>query len=342
MILQTVSVLAHGDAVPPAPSWSGVVTSWEPAWPITVPLILVAAVYLVAVVVVNRRHPHNRWPLVRSGSFLLGLFLVAFATQGEIAVYDDVLFSMHMAQHLLLIMVAPPLLVYGRPITLALHATRNPWHSRIKTFIRSRPVGALTSAPIATAIYVAVVVGTHLTGFMNLVLAHPLVHDSEHVLYLISGYLFFLPIVGSEPLRHRPSLGLRYALLVLTMPVDTFVGVVLMMSPRGLFPAYAETGRTWGTSPLGDLHTGGATMWIGGDGVMVALILVLTIGLIRRGDTQALLGTWVEGARTRTMHEHITRGGITAPRSRGATVDDDAHLAAYNAYLATLDGRECS
>jgi putative copper resistance protein D len=334
------ALLAHGEAVPPPPSWPGLVTSWAPAWPIVVSLLVVAGAYLAAVVVVNRRHPRNRWPLARTGSFLLGLFLVAFATQGEIAVYDDVLFSMHMAQHLLLIMVAPPLLVYGRPITLALHATRNPWHTRIKRLLRSRPVGALTSAPVTTVIYVTVVVGTHLTGFMNLVLAHQVIHDGEHVLYLASGYLFFLPIVGSEPLRHRPSLGLRYALLVFTMPVDTFVGVVLMMSPREMFPGYADTGRAWGQSPLGDLHTGGAAMWIGGDAVMAALILVLTIGLIRSRDTRPILGTWIEGARAHTMHEHLTGRGVATPIRQRATVDDDDHLTAYNAYLAALHDRE--
>lgn len=333
-------LLAHAEAVPLPPSWGGLVTSWEPAWPIIVALLVVAGAYLAAAVVVNRRHPRNRWPIIRACSFLLGLFLVAFATQSEIAIYDDVLFSMHMAQHLLLIMVAPPLLVYGRPITLALHATRNPWHTRIKRLLRSRPVGALTSAPVATVIYVAVVVGTHLTGFMNLVLAHPLVHDGEHVLYLVSGYLFFLPIVGSEPLRHRPSLGMRYALLVFTMPVDTFVGVVLMMSPREMFPGYASTGHAWGQSPLGDLHTGGAAMWIGGDAVMAALILILTIGLVRGRDASPILGTWIEGARAHTMHEHLAGRGVAAPAGRRATVDDDDHLAAYNAYLAALKDRE--
>jgi putative copper resistance protein D len=330
------------DAPPPPPSWPSVITTWAPSTLIIVSLVAVAATYLVALGVVNRRHPRNHWAVARTGSFLLGLLVVAFATQGEVAVYDDVLFSMHMAQHLLLIMIAPPLLVYGRPITLALHATRNPWHTRIKRLVRSRPVSILTSPPIATAIYVAVVVGTHLTGFMNLVLAHALVHDSEHVLYLVSGYLFFLPIVGSEPLRHRPSLGLRYALLVLTMPVDTFVGVVLMMSPRELFPAYADTGRTWGTSPLGDLHTGGATMWIGGDGVMVALILVLTIGLIRSRDTRPILGSWIEGARARTMQEHLTVRGVASPAVLRGTVDDEAHLSAYNAYLEALHDREAT
>lgn len=304
------------------------------------PLIFLAVAYLTAVLVVNRRHPRQRWPLARTGSFLLGLFLVGFATQGQVAVYDDVLFSMHMAQHLLLVMAAPPLLVYACPITLALHASRNPWHTRLKRVLRSRPVTAATSAPLVAAVYVAVIVGTHLTGFMNLVLAHPLVHDSEHVLYLVTGYLFFLPIVGSEPQRSRPSLAMRYALLFLAMPVDTFVGIALMMSPYELFPGYAHTGRTWGQSPVGDLHTGGAIMWVGGDAGMSALIVLLTVGLVRNRDAQRILGPWIEGARIRTMHEQFSGRGVTAPLPQGATVDEEAHLIAYNSYLEALHGRD--
>ena len=337
------TLVAHAvESAPAAPSWAGVVTSWEPVWGITIAIAVVAGVYLLAVVAVARRHPRNRWPVVRTLAFLLGLFVVAYATQGIVAVYDEVLFSMHMAQHLLLIMIAPPLLVFGRPITLALHATRNPWHRRIKALVRSGPVSVLTWAPVATAVYVAVVVGTHLTGFMNVVLRNSFVHDGEHVLYLVSGYLFFLPIVGSEPLRHRLSIGGRYALLVLTMPVDTFVGVVLMMYPHEIFPAYAATGRTWGQSPLGDLHTGGAAMWIGGDAVMAALILLVTITLVRGRDQRPVFGTWVERARAQTLQDHLDRAGVADQPRRRATVDDDAHLSAYNAYLASLSSRERS
>src|SRR5947207_875418 len=80
-----------------------------------------------------------RWTL----AFLLGLGAVAVAAQGSPAVYDDVLFSAHMVQHLLLIMAAPPLLIAGRPVTLLLHVTRNPMHTRVKHILRSRVISAL-------------------------------------------------------------------------------------------------------------------------------------------------------------------------------------------------------
>src|SRR5205823_13710671 len=109
-------------------------------------------------------------PARRTLAFLLGLGAAAVATQGSPAVYDDVLFSAHMVQHLLLIMAAPPLLIAGRPVTLLLHVTRNPTHTRVKHILRSRVVSALIWPPAAAALYAAVVIGTNLTPLMNLAL----------------------------------------------------------------------------------------------------------------------------------------------------------------------------
>ena len=106
------------------------------------------------------------------------------ATQSGIGSYDDMLFWDHMVQHLLLLMVAPPLLVVGQPVTLLLHASRNPLHTWTKKLLRSHVVTWITWPPLGVALYVGVIVGTHLTGFMNLVLANGAVHDGEHVLYL--------------------------------------------------------------------------------------------------------------------------------------------------------------
>jgi cytochrome c oxidase assembly factor CtaG len=155
-------------------------TSWQFAPVVSAVLLLLAAAYLAGVRVVGRRHPARPWPAGRTAAFLLGLTAVAVATQSSIGVYDDVLFSMHMIQHLLLIMVAPPLLIYGRPVTLLMHAARNPLHTRVKGVLRSSAVSGLTCRPAAAALYAAVAVSTHLTPLMNFVLENEAVHDAEH------------------------------------------------------------------------------------------------------------------------------------------------------------------
>jgi len=279
-------------------------TAWQFAPLVSVTLALLAGAYLSCVRMVGRRHPARPWPAGRTAAFLLGLAAIAVATQSIIGVYDDVLFSVHMIQHLLLIMVAPPLLIFGRPVTLLLHASRNPLHTRVKRVLRSRVVSGLTWPPVAVTLYAAVVAGTHLTPLMNLVLENEAVHDAEHALYLVVGYLYFLPVVGSEPLRRRlPAFG-RFMLLLITMPVDTLVGLVLMLVPRELFPAYAHADRTWGPGLVTDLHHGGFIMFAGGDLVMAVLAVTLAVKFVGAG------------------------GG-----SRSGT---SADLDAYNAYLSGL------
>lgn len=280
-------------------------TTWQLAPFVTVILVLLAGGYLLAARTVGRRHPARPWPAGRILAFLLGLAVIAVATQSSIGAYDDVLFSIHMIQHLLLIMVAPPLLVFGRPVTLLLHAARNPWHTWLKRTVRSRAVTALTWPGGAAVLYTAVVAVTHLTPFMNLVLENSAVHDAEHGLYLITGYLYFLPLIGSEPIRWRLPLFGRYLLLLVTTPVDMAVGVVLMLAPHELFPAYARAGRTWGPSLLADLHDGGLIMFAGSDLIMTAMGVAIAASLVYRPRKSDTIGPWPD-------------------------------LDAYNAYLAAL------
>ena len=224
---------------------------------------------------VRRRHPARPWPLYRTALFLSGLAVVVIATQSGIGRYDDVLFWDHMVQHLLLLMVAPPLLVVGQPVTLLLHASRNPLHTWTKKVLRSRVVTAITWPPFGVALYVATIVGTHLTDFMNLVETNGAVHDGEHALYLFAGYLYFLPLIGREPIRWRVSYPSRIFLLFIAMPVDAFTGLVLGSEGRNPFPGLAEQRPGWAPAPLSDVHIGGAIMWVGGAGIMFALVMAV-------------------------------------------------------------------
>ncbi len=316
-------------------------SEWQLAPVVSAGLAVATLLYLYGMWRVRRRHPARPWPWVRAAAFLGGLAVVAIATQSSIGAYDDVLFSVHMVQHLLLIMVAPPLLIAGRPIMLLLHASRNPLHGWTKAVIRSRVVTALTCPPVAAVLYAAVIIGTHLTGFMNTALRHDSAHQAEHVLYLIAGYLYFLPLLGSEPIRWKMSFPTRFLMLAMSMPVDTFVGVVIMQAQRELFPAYRDHPRSWGPSLLGDLHAGGAIMWVGGDAIMFVLVLCVFVVFLRDKRAHGSMGTWLEGARSQAFYAQVGKDGPAdeAGGRRGLTVDDDEHLAAYNAHLARLAGR---
>src|SRR6266566_1690157 len=340
-----------GPMLPPF-GWQPVLTRWQAAPAVTVCVVVLAGLYLWGLVRVACRHPARPWPAWRTATFLAGLAVVVLALQSGIGSYDDVLFWDHMVQHLLLIMVAPPLLVVGQPATLLLHASRNPLHTWTKKVLRSRMLAAITSPPFGVALYVGVIVGTHLTGFMNLVETNSGIHDAEHALYLISGYLYFLPLIGREPIRWRVSYPSRIFLLFIAMPVDAFTGLVLGSEGRNPFPGLADGRPGWAPSPLSDVHIGGAVMWVGGAGIMFGLVLAVFFAWSREKRSDGGLG-WLESARRSNfatlVSSHHDAGAGPGPASAASpaatrasargqeTVDDDEHLAAYNAFLARIN-----
>jgi len=336
----------------PAFGWHAVFTQWQFAPVVTVAVGLAAAGYLWGAWRVDRRHPARPWPWWRTVLFLGGLAVIVLATQSGIGVYDDVLAWVHMVQHLLLLMVAPPLLVAGQPVTLLLHASRNPLHTWAKRAVRSRVATFLTWPPFGLALYCATIVGTHLTALSRLVLQNQTLHNAEHVFYLIVGYLFFLPLLGHEPIKWRVSYPIRLLVLALAMPVDTFTGLVLGYANQGdVVPV--DHRPPGAPAPVQDLHWAGAVMWIGGDALML-LYMMIVLWMWARDD-RASLGGWLEAARRSNFEERVGGQARTAPSVEqhqsgpGAplqpeptaagqgVIDDDEHLAAYNAYLARLN-----
>ena len=334
------------DGLPPF-SWAEAVSNWQFAPIVTAFTAVAAAFYLWGAVRVGRRHPSRPWPVPRTAAFLGGLLVVVLATQSGIGTYDDTLFWVHMIQHLMLIMIAPPLLVVGQPITLLLHASRNPLHTWVKKVLRSRPVHWVTWPAFGVVAYAATIVGTHLTSFMNLVLTNDTVHEAEHVLYLVVGYLYFLPLLGREPIGWKVSYPLRLFLLFIVMPVDAFTGVVL--GSESSVPFTAMEPRSWGPSPLDDVHEGGAVMWIGGAAIMFVLIMLTFFAWSRETRPSGGMG-WLETARRANLAERFAEGAAGAgatggvataavPGVRVGNVDEDEEqLAAYNAYLARING----
>jgi putative copper resistance protein D len=294
--------------------------------------------------------------------FLGGLAVVVIATESGVGAYDDVLFWDHMVQHLLLIMVAPPLLIVGQPMTLLMHASRNPLHTWTKRVLRSKVASFLTWPVFGAVAYTVAVVGAHLTSVANLVETNQTLHDAEHAVFLLVGYLFFLPILGREPIRWRTSYPIRFVTLILIMPVDTFTGLVLGYGGAGTPGLPTGPRPAWAPSPVSDLHAGGAVMWIGGDAIMFGLMMLVFL-MWSMDERAATSGHgWLESARKASMGTLVAsqqpaatasaagqEGGASAGQGASAGVaaganwsdrggiDDDEHLAAYNAFLARLN-----
>lgn len=318
----------------PAPGSWEVLTAWR-AMPVGNVLVGIALIaYLLAARAGRVGSEDRPWPRRRSVSWVAGLVLLVVAIDSPVETYGQALFWVHMIQHLLLIMVVPVLLIWGRPLTLLDRVVRR---DRVRRALGSAPARLLTFPLLTLAGYAAVLVLTHLTGFQEAMVTHMWVHDLEQVLYLVTGYLFFLPLVGDEMAPWLLSYPLRLALLALSMGVDTLVGVALMLTTHPLAPAYAALRPGWGPTPLQDQGVAGAIMWFGGDGLMVLLMVIVSVQWSRADPARQGLGSWVERAR----RDALTRAGLL-PAGPGDSlpvcddVDDDRALAAYNAMLARL------
>jgi putative copper resistance protein D len=278
--------MAHGMGQPEPFAWSHV-GSVAFSWAGLAVLVLAGLLYLVGSVRWTSQRPSSPWSGKRTACFMIGLGIVLIATQSVVGVYDMVLFSDHMVQHLLLIMVAAAFFAMSAPLELALATIPGRLGRGLNAAADSK-VGELLGHPIVGfALYAVFIPVTHLTSLFNLMLTHMWVHRLEQVGFLVIGYLFWRPVVAIEPSRHRLAPGLRLVYLALAVPVDTFTGLALAMSGHEMFPAYTEMHRTWGGSLISDLHTGGSLMWIGGDLLMMAAMIPIAVLWMRDEELRA-------------------------------------------------------
>jgi putative copper resistance protein D len=313
----------------PPLTWATALRTWRVDPVADLVVVVAAALYLRRA---YRTLPRTgeRWPLGRSAAFLGALAVLAVTLQSSIDGYGQALFWMHMIEHLLLIMVVPVLLILGQPIRLAC-AGEDRVATRTRAALQRALLSALTFPLVGFVLYAAVLVGTHLFGFMPAMMAHPWLHGVEIGLYLLGGYLYFLPLLGHEPIRRELSYPLRVFLLLMGMTADTVVGVMLMMTAH----ANAYGNRTWGPTALSDTHIGGGIMWVIGDGLMFAVTVLVVAQWMGDTERQNDTGRWLEAARRSTL----ANMGVDAvdPDSEASVDDDDAALAAYNRMLAKLN-----
>jgi putative copper resistance protein D len=175
-------------------------------------------------------------------------------------VYEGSLFWVHMVQHLLLTLVAAPLLAFSAPAALLLRAGSPPSRDTLLRLVHARPVRALTHPVVSWAAFGLVMWLTHYSALYDAALHDDLLHALEHALYLGTGLLFWAPVAGLDPTR-RVALPVRVAYLLAAIPVQSFLGLAIYSADAPLYDHYAS---------LGDQRNAGAVMWIGGDVVLLA------------------------------------------------------------------------
>lgn len=225
------------------------------------------------------------WPITRTAAFLAGLAALAAALLTPRA--DDLL-SAHVVEHLLMTMVAAPLLAAGAPAALALRALRGPVRRSLADAVRSRPARVVTRPAVAWGLLAGVTVGVHVPAAYEAALSSPPLHAVEHLLLLGSAVLFWLPLVGVNPVRHRPSALGGVLLLLLAMLPMTAVGVTLVTWSEVLYPAHLDAARALGASALADQRAAGTIIWVGGSLLLVAAVLVFGMLALLREERRAV------------------------------------------------------
>lgn len=259
--------------------------SWH--WRIDVLAVIggLGAAYLTGWVRLRRRNPAAIGPGPLS-LYLTGLLAIVLALLSPIDAVSARLLAMHMVQHELLTMVAPPLLLLGDPLRAIVWALPPPFRRRAGVLLMRggllrRGLAALTFMPVAWVLYMVVLWGWHLPAAYQASLGSELLHDVQHLSFFGAALLFWWPLVNAGPRPHGRvpyAYRLVYVLasVALTMPP---IMAIAFFVPRVIYPYYAAVPRLWGVSALDDQAIGWGLMGVIDGGVYAIAVLALVAGM---------------------------------------------------------------
>lgn len=248
--------------------------------PMVVGLVLGAgSAYAAGMIRIARSHRSDRssaaWHRGHTVAFYCGLGVLAVALFPPVDCASEVSFTAHMAQHLLLAFVAPPLLALGRPLTLALRTLTRSSATRLARALHSPVVGALSNPVVGWALFIGVPVAVHASDLFDLALRSTGWHAFEHGIWVAAALVFWWPIVGSDPSPHPLSYPMRILSLLLAMPAMSFLALAIYSAGSPLYPTYASLPPPWGPGALSSQRDAAVLMWLAGNlGLVVAMLLV--------------------------------------------------------------------
>ncbi|GAA2562795.1 hypothetical protein GCM10010435_38630 [Winogradskya consettensis] len=313
-------VLAAEDTVPPPFSPAEIFTQIRLTSLIALFLLIAAALYLYGVHRLKQRGDH--WPRGRTVAFVAGgLGSIALVTVTGIEAYDTTLLSVHMVQHMVLAMVGPIFLALGAPVTLALRTLPKQSRKVVLAIVHSGPARLLTFPLVAFGIFIANPFVLYFTGLYRETLAHAWLHEFIHIHFIVTGCLFFWPLLGLDPLPNRWPYPARALLMVLSVPFHTVLGLTIMQSKTLLGGDwYPNLHLTWVT-PESDQVTAGGILWAGGELVSVTMLGILVLQWIRQSEREAKR---IDRALDRQEAEEAAAAAATATPPPGDMTDSDA------------------
>lgn len=263
----------HTSSAGGAPGWS-----WR--WDVIVVLSIAAAVYVRGWLFL-RRSSSRTASFWRLGSYAVGIGALAAALLSPVDGLASERLSLHMVQHVLILMIAPLAILMAEPFAPFLWGMppplRRPFarlfgpHTNFRSAAR-----LLTSLPVAWSLYVLNLWGWHHPALYQAALEHQWIHDLEHWLFFLTAVLFWWPIANVPPMLHgQISLAYRVVYLVAATLQNTLLGMAISLPERVLYPFYALAPSLEALSPIHDQALGGGIMWVSGHMYLIPIVVLI-------------------------------------------------------------------
>jgi len=270
--------------------------SWSWRGEVIIPLVILGVLYSRGWWVLRHRGRAENglatvWRLV---AYWLALFLLAISLLSPVDTLSSFLFSMHMIQHLFMVMFAPPLLMVANPLPFllwGLPARGRIWFGNgLYLVIGGKSAGrqlirTLFSPGVVWMMYIIVLWGWHDPNLYNAALRHGWVHDLEHITFFLTAMLFWWRVAGAGPKVHQKiSLLGRVGLVIAGVPANMILGVFLAFATSPIYSFYEQMPRITGLSVLEDQALSGIIMWIPGSMMYIIAALILLFNFMRQEE----------------------------------------------------------
>jgi putative membrane protein len=283
---------AHAPAAPPGDDHVQLAWTWNTDPVVLVPVLALDLLYAAGIVRLwSRAGPGRGVPVWRALAYAVGLAALFAALVSPLDAAAEASFALHMGQHMVLVVVAAPLMVLGNFGVVALTALPGRFRLPLGRTFASAPLRRLRawlfSVPLATAVHGVVVWLWHAPRLYDAALADPLIHYLEHLTMFGTAVMFWWSVLGARRLGML-GYGAGAGALFLTMLHTGLLGILITLAPAPLYASYAGSTPWAALGPLEDQQLAGIVMLIPG-------------GLVYLAGGLGLLAAWLAAAEARTQ-----------------------------------------
>jgi putative membrane protein len=255
-----------------------------------VPLIALGAAYFVGYRRFSRLPHADRGYRMRNALFIIGYTALMIALISPLHAVGEQYFSVHMVQHLLLSLVAPPLLLLSSSMPVLLWALPAQDRATLGRLVgQPGPMRSilrgLTRPLVALGLFIATQWIWHQPIAYDWALENRWAHYFEHITFFATAILFWWPVIGAPPLPSPLSYPLRLGYTFLAWLPNSLLGAGISLSRGPLYPFYVDSAHITGTDPAFDQQLAGLIMWVPGDVLFVSILLLLFVAYMQ--DEQA-------------------------------------------------------